>query len=76
MVKIKRNLIIILTGWSAVTTRPEVKAEVRAWTLGGLGLQLRQPSLLPFIVNMRQKWCHPDQSQSFKSKLYKKPKRF
>jgi hypothetical protein len=53
---------------------PEVKVKIRAYTIGGFGLELRQPSLLPFIVNMRSKWFRKDGSQSFKSKYYNKPK--
>ena len=61
-------------GWAAVTSRPNCKAVVRAFTLGGLGLELRQPSLLPFIVNMRKQWNRQDKSQAFKSVFYKKPR--
>jgi hypothetical protein len=58
----------------AVTSLPNVKAKVKAFTLGGEGLALRKPSLLPFVVNMRKHWFRQDKSQAFKSILYTKPK--
>ena len=51
-----------------------MNVKLKAYTLGGLGLELREPSLLPFVVNMRSKFFRPDGSQAFKSKYYKKPK--
>lgn len=57
----------------AVTSRPETKTLVRAFTLGGLGLELRKPSLLPYIVNLRRKWDKKDQTQSFVARPYTKP---
>ena len=69
------DIVFSCFGWSAVTSRPNCKAIVRAFTLGGLGLELRQPSLLPFIVNMRKKYNRPDKSQGFKSVFYRKPRK-
>ena len=57
-----------------MTSLPDVKAKIRAHTIGGLGLELREPSLLPFIVNMRSQWFRKDGSQAFKSVYYSKPK--
>lgn len=68
------DLVFSCFGFVSVTSRPETKAVVRAFTLGGMGLQLRKPSLLPYIVNMRRKWDRKDGTQSFKSVYYKKPK--
>jgi hypothetical protein len=68
------DLVFSCFGFASVTSRPETKAIVRAFSLGGMGLQLRQPSLLPYIVNLRRKWDRKDGSQSFKSIYYKKPK--
>ena len=59
------DIVFFSFGWSAVTNRPNSKAVVRAFTLGGLGLELRKPSLLPFIVNMRKKWNRQDKSPKF-----------
>lgn len=67
------NLIKKCLGWTAVTSRPDVKAKIRAFTLGGEGLEIREPSLLPYIVNLRRKWDRKDGSQSFKAVYYKKP---
>ncbi len=67
------DIVFSCFGFAAVTSRPETKAVVRAFTLGKMGLELRKPSLLPFIVNMRRKWNRKDQSQSFKSVYYKRP---
>jgi hypothetical protein len=58
----------------AVTSLPSIKVKVRAFTLGGEGLALRKPSLLPYVVNMRKHWFRPDKSQAFKSIYYIKPK--
>ena len=57
----------------AVTSKPDTSVKVRAFTLGGIGLTMREPSLLPFIVNMRAQWFRNDGSQAFKSMYYKKP---
>ena len=58
----------------AVTSLPETQVKVRAFALGGEGLKLRKPSLLPFIVNMRKHFFKQDKSQAFQSVYYKKPK--
>jgi hypothetical protein len=72
--KATSDIVFSSFGWSAVTSRSNSKAVVRAFTLGGLGLELRQPSLLPFIVNMRKKYYRKDNSQAFKSIFYRKLK--
>ena len=63
-----------LKGWMAVTSKPDMRVKVKAYTLGGIGLTMREPSLLPFIVNMRAQWFRNDGSQAFKSIYYKRPK--
>ena len=63
-------------GWVAVTSLPGVSAKIKAHTIGGIGLKLREPSLLPFVVNMRSQWFRKDGSQAFKSQYYKKPNIF
>jgi hypothetical protein len=69
------DIVFSSFGWAAVTSRPEVEAKIRAFTISDSdcsGLIKREPSLLPFIVNMRKKWSRTDGSQGFKSVLYKK----
>ena len=68
------DLVFSCFGFVAVSSRPETKAVVRAFTIGGLGLQLRSPPLLPFIVNFRKRWSRHDQSQSFKAVYYTRPR--
>lgn len=42
-------------GWIAITPGPDVKCKLQAWTPEGRGIHVREPSLLPYAVNLRGK---------------------
>ena len=43
------------SGWTAVTAGTGMEIGIRAYTPGGNGCLLRQPSLLPYAIRMRGK---------------------
>lgn len=40
-------------GWVAVTAHKDQNVQLGVWTPGGVGVFVRKPALLPFIVNKR-----------------------
>ncbi|XP_022094367.1 nitric oxide-associated protein 1-like [Acanthaster planci] len=47
------DVLFSSTGWVAVTTAKGEEVHLRAFTPGGHGCLLRQPALLPYVVNLR-----------------------
>ncbi|XP_077992657.1 nitric oxide-associated protein 1-like [Glandiceps talaboti] len=47
------DIVFSSAGWAAVTLGNEMRVELKAYTPAGLGCFVRQPSLLPFAVNLR-----------------------
>jgi hypothetical protein len=62
------DIVFSLFGWVAITSKPNVKVTLNAFTIDENGLKLRQPSLLPYIVNMRHAKCY-ENSQTFRKKF-------
>ena len=49
------DIVLSSIGWISVTTRVTLMYKVKAWTPGGKGIYLRDPSFLPFAVNLKGK---------------------
>lgn len=62
------DIVFSIFGWVAITSKPNVQVTLNAFTIDEDGLQLRQPSLLPFVVNMRHAKCY-ENSQIFRKKF-------
>ncbi|XP_044743956.1 nitric oxide-associated protein 1 [Chrysoperla carnea] len=49
------DIILSSAGWIAITPGPDVQCKLQAWTPEGRGIHVREPSLLPYAVNLRGK---------------------
>ncbi|XP_021188141.3 nitric oxide-associated protein 1 isoform X1 [Helicoverpa armigera] len=49
------DIVLSSVAWVGVTAKTETTCKIRAWTPGARGIYRRQPSILPFSINLKGK---------------------